>query len=129
MRPLGSAMFRYAHVLLFLVPLVTALDPALHAAVSKDFAGLLDIGGGRKMYLECRGTGSPSVVLVGGLRASADDWNLADKSAPAVFPEVAKFTRVCAYDRPGTPVDEKPSRSDPVSQPATGGDRGADFCD
>jgi pimeloyl-ACP methyl ester carboxylesterase len=120
-------MSRYARVFLFLVPLVTALGPALHAAVNGDFAGLVDIGGGRKMYLECRGAGSPTVVLVGGLRASADDWSLADKSAPAVFPEVAKFTRVCAYDRPGTPVDEKPSRSDPVSQPTTAGDAVADL--
>jgi pimeloyl-ACP methyl ester carboxylesterase len=126
MRQLDSTMFRYAHVLLFLVPLVTALDPALHAAVSGDFAGLVDIGGGRKMYLESRGTRSPTVVL-GGLRASADDWSLADKTAPAVFSEVAKFTRVCAYDRPGTPVDEKPSRSDPVSQPTTAGDAVADL--
>jgi pimeloyl-ACP methyl ester carboxylesterase len=69
---------------------------------SPQTGGCKAFGGGRKMYLECRGTGSPSVVLVGGLRASADDWSLADKSAPAVFPEVAKFTRVCAYDRPGT---------------------------
>ncbi len=38
----------------------------LHAADSGDFAGLVDIGGGRKMYLECRGTGSPTVVLVAG---------------------------------------------------------------
>ena len=33
-------------------------------------ARLVDIGGGRKMYLNCRGTGSPTVILVGGLRAS-----------------------------------------------------------
>ncbi|MGB2594966.1 MAG: hypothetical protein WBC87_08620, partial [Pseudolabrys sp.] len=38
------------------------------AALSEDFAGLVDIGGGRKMYLECRGTGSPTVVLVAGLK-------------------------------------------------------------
>src|SRR5687768_4921713 len=79
------------------------------------------------MYLECRGIGYPTVVLVGGLRASAEDWNLANKSAPAVFPGVAKFTRVCAYDRPGTPVGDKPSRSDPVSQPTTSGEAVADL--
>ena len=66
-------------------------------------------------------------MLVGGQRASADDWSVADKSAPAVFPEVAKFTRVCAYDRPGTPVGEKPSRSDPVPQPTTAKDAVADL--
>lgn len=87
----------------------------------------VDIGGGRKIYMKCQGTGSPTVVLVGGLRASADDWSVANKSAPAVFPEVAKFTRVCAYDRPGTPVGEKPSRSDPVRQPTTAKDAVADL--
>ena len=108
--------------------LVTALVPAAaHAAASGDFAGLIDIGGGRKMYLECRGTGSPTVVLVGGLRASAEDWGIADKSAPAALHEVSKFTRVCAYDRPGTPVGEKPSRSDSVPQPVTAGDAVADL--
>ena len=46
---------------------------------------------------------------------------------PAVFPEVARFTRVCAYDRPGTPVGEKPSRSDPAPQPANAGGAVADL--
>jgi len=105
-----------------LVSLVTALSSAAtHAAQSRDFAGLVDIGGGRKMYLECRGIGSPTVVLVAGLRGSAEDWNIAEKQGPRVFPEIAKFTRVCAYDRPGTPVGEKPSRSDPVPQPTAAG--------
>ena len=123
----SSTMF-LSVVFSFLFPLVTALVPAAaHAAASGDFAGLIDIGGGRKMYLECRGTGSPTVVLVGGLRASAEDWGIADKSAPAALHEVSKFTRVCACDRPGTPVGEKPSRSDSVPQPVTAGDAVADL--
>ncbi len=28
-----------------------------------DFTGLVEIGDGRKMYLECRGSGSPTVIL------------------------------------------------------------------
>ena len=44
-----------------------------------------------------------------------------------MFPEVAQFTRVCACDRPGTPVGEKPSRSDPVPQPTTAGTAVADL--
>ena len=111
-----------------LVLLIDSLQVAVaHPAKAGNFAGLVDISGGRKMYLECRGTGSPTVVLVGGLRASAEDWSIADKSKPAVFPEVAKFTRVCACDRPGTPVGEKPSRSDPVLQPTTAKDAVADL--
>ncbi len=103
------------------------LPPTAHAAITGDFGGLVDIGDGRKMFLECRGTRSPTVVLVAGLRGSAEDWSIADNSASAVLPEVAKFARVCAYDRPGTPVGQKPSRSDPVLQPTTAGDAVADL--
>ena len=47
----SSTMF-LSVVFSFLFPLVTALVPAAaHAAASGDFAGLIDIGGGRKMYL------------------------------------------------------------------------------
>src|SRR6267154_1993741 len=114
--------------LLVVVPFVDSLGVAVaHAAENDSFAGLVDIGGGRKIYLKCSGRGSPTVVLVGGLRASADDWSTSNKSTPAVFPEVAKFTRVCACDRPGTPVGEKPSRSDPVPQPTTAKDAVADL--
>ena len=38
------------------------------SAASGDFSGLVDIGG-RSLYLECHGTGSPTVVLVAGYRA------------------------------------------------------------
>ena len=79
------------------------------------------------MYLKCSGRGSPTAVLVGGLRASADDWDISDKSKPTVFTGVGKFTRVCACDRPGTPVGEKPSRSEPVPQPTTAQDAVADL--
>jgi pimeloyl-ACP methyl ester carboxylesterase len=120
--------FRLDVALIVLLLLVVSLNAAIaHSAGGGNFAGLVDIRSGRKMYLECRGTGSPTVVLVGGLRASADDWSISDKSKPAVFPEVAKFTRVCACDRPGTPVGEKPSRSDPVPQPTTAKDAVADL--
>ena len=73
------------------------------------------------------GEGSPTVVLVAGLKGSAEDWNITKQSKPTVFVEVAKFTQVCAYDRPGTPIGEKPSRSDPVPQPTTAGDAIADL--
>jgi hypothetical protein len=48
---ISSTMSLGARVSLLLVPLVTALDPpAAHATQSGDFAGLVDVGGGRKMY-------------------------------------------------------------------------------
>ena len=119
-------LFRLDVLLIAVVSVVDSLAVAAGAETG-NFAGLVDIGGGRKMYLKCSGKGSPAVVLVGGLRASADDWDISDKSKPTVFTGIAKFTRVCAYDRPGTPVGEKPSRSDPVPQPTTAKDAVADL--
>ncbi|MFF4498353.1 alpha/beta fold hydrolase [Streptomyces sp. NPDC001546] len=57
--------------------------------------------------VRCRGAGTPTVVLVPGLHDSSDSWTLTDTAppvpgAPAVFPGVAPFTRICLYDRPGT---------------------------
>jgi pimeloyl-ACP methyl ester carboxylesterase len=98
-------------------------------AAKGDFSGLVDIGGGRTMYLECHGNGSPTVVLVSGARGAYDDWtHLVDSgggpkpnpSGSAVFPKVGKSTRVCAYDRPGTTrMDGTLSASTPVVQPTT----------
>ena len=104
-----------------------AASPAVPAvATDGDFAGLVDIGG-RSLYLECRGSGSPTVILEAGFRSRADVWtdDLLQPDAPRtmVFPGVAAFTRVCAYDRPGTStvIDDvlRPSRSDPVAMPRT----------
>lgn len=89
------------------------------------FGGLVAISATRKMYLECRGTGSPTVVLVPGLDSSSDAWTTSQaKSEPPVFDAVARFTRVCTYDRPGTVVgdDLTPSPTTPVPQPTTAQD-------
>ena len=94
---------------------------------NKDFAGLVDIGGGREMYMECQGKGSPTVVFVSGVRDRAEAWSTTlDSSEQAVLPAIAETNRVCAYDRPGTlvstgegPEDFETSRSDPVDQPTT----------
>lgn len=105
-----------------------AFTACTHAASTAATAGLVDIGGGRSMYLECRGSGSPTVVLVSGLDAAADLWNRDEQPDPKVFPQVADFTRVCAYDRPGTPHGAGlPSRSDAISQPTSTRDACADL--
>lgn len=97
-------------------------------AISGDFAGLIDIGGERKLYLECKGTGSPLVILEAGLRNRADIWSVKPDAGAAVYPEVAAFTRVCAYDRPGTTLGvDAFSRSDRVPMPRTAKDAVADL--
>lgn len=49
---------------------------------------------GRGVYLDCRGNGSPTVILESGLGSGADGWG-------ELFDGIAAFTRVCASDRPG----------------------------
>jgi D-alanyl-D-alanine carboxypeptidase len=128
--------------------LTGALASQVTPVAAADFAGLVDIGGGREMYLECSGSGSPTVVLIAGKGNGAADWSEvldpADPvhdadydalawgkgalrpSASAVFPAVSRFTRVCAYDRPGTRIDG-PDRSTPVAQPHSAGQAADDL--
>ena len=54
---------------------------------------LIDVGGYR-LHLHELGSGSPAVVLESGISASSLNWR-------TVQTEVAKFARVCSYDRPG----------------------------
>lgn len=82
------------------------------AAVAQTPLGqLIDVGGYR-VHIYCTGTGTPTVVIVGGF---SFDWAL-------VQPEVAKFTRICTYDASGNawsepdpgPAPTCPSRVDEI---------------
>lgn len=61
------------------------------------------------MYLECRGAGSPTVVLEAGLTGDHRTWD-------RVAPFVGRRTRVCVYDR----ANIEPS--DPAPLPRTAAD-------
>ncbi len=77
--------------------------------VGAAFDRLVDVGGGRRLHVKCSGEGregAPVVVLESGAGNGADVWT-------RVQPEVAKFARVCAYDRAGL------GTSDPVAAPRT----------
>lgn len=54
---------------------------------------MVDVGGS-KLHIQCTGEGAPTVILDAGIASSSLDWAL-------VQPEIAKFTRVCSYDRAG----------------------------
>lgn len=54
---------------------------------------LVDIDG-RSLHVNCTGEGKSTVILESGLGGGSLDWSL-------VQPEVAKFARVCSYDRAG----------------------------
>jgi pimeloyl-ACP methyl ester carboxylesterase len=64
-----------------------------HDRTSYPAERMYDVGGHR-LHLDCRGTGSPTVVLSNGLGERSDDW------ARVVAP-LSESTRVCAYDRAG----------------------------
>jgi pimeloyl-ACP methyl ester carboxylesterase len=91
------------------------------SAAGGDSAGLVDIGSGRHIWLDCRGSGSPTVVLLSGYGNAGDVWSAQAPgvSQQPVLPAVAGFTHVCVYDRPGTDLDDPVhgSRSDSVPQP------------
>lgn len=99
----------------------SAAPRASSSAERPDIAGTFDVGG-RNMYLQCTGHGSPTVILISGGGIAADAWDSPLGEGPHVYPTIAKTTRVCAYDRPGTTraqVEGGISRSDPVPQPVT----------
>ncbi len=54
---------------------------------------LVDMGG-YKLHIHCMGDGTPTVVLDAGLGCDSLEWAL-------VQPEIAKFAKVCSYDRAG----------------------------
>lgn len=61
---------------------------------------------GRKLHLDCRGSGPVTVVLEAGLNDFSLHWH-------EVQGELARSTRVCSYDRAGLGF------SDPSPRPAT----------
>jgi pimeloyl-ACP methyl ester carboxylesterase len=91
---------------------------AAQSAATGNFSGRVDVGG-RKIHVECKGAGAPTVILISGYRNNAEIWTVEPgPGLTPVFAAVAQFTRVCVYDRPGTVLDaERRSRSDPVPMP------------
>lgn len=80
-------------------------------------ATLVDIGESRQMFLECEGTGSPTVIFISGRSDRGEIWKT------GVFSEVSKWTHACIYDRPGTVTIQGeqvlPSTTTLVRQPTT----------
>ncbi len=73
---------------------------------------MVDIGG-RRIQIDCRGTGSPTVVMEAGLETNGSlAWS-------AVHDSVARTTRACAYRRAGIMwSDPAPGAFDPRRIPA-----------
>jgi len=76
-----------------------APTPRTPQPTAAPIAKLVSVGN-YKLYIECTGTGNPTVVLDSGLSATSRSWFL-------VAPPVAKFARVCIYDRASTGRSER----------------------
>jgi pimeloyl-ACP methyl ester carboxylesterase len=96
LRWLGRAALGF---LILLSVLVTAgaiyqsVSSARDAKIYKPVDQMVDVND-IQMRLDCRGSGSPTVVLEAGAQSSSIVW-------VRIQDDVAKFTRVCSYDRAG----------------------------
>jgi pimeloyl-ACP methyl ester carboxylesterase len=108
-RPLGRRIVLALLVILLILATAGFLYENISEARDRRFNAmggrLVDVGG-RKMHINCTGESSPTVILDSGLGDSYLSWH-------KVQPEIAKFTRVCSYDRAGL------GYSDPSSRPRT----------
>ena len=95
-----------------LLLLLATVDIAYHAISSRrntpaaSRPGKLVVAGKLRLKLYCSGIGHPTVVLESGLADSLEEW-------VKVQPQIARFTRVCSYDRAGY------GESDPAPMPRT----------
>jgi pimeloyl-ACP methyl ester carboxylesterase len=112
-RGLGS-WFRRGLVWMIVGLLTLAVIGAIYQAVATEIDQrtypppdeMVDVGN-HSMHINCIGEGGPTVILESGLGTMSADW-------ANVQPEVAKTTRVCAYDRAGTGWSEPgPEPRDP----------------
>jgi pimeloyl-ACP methyl ester carboxylesterase len=105
-------------VLLFLIPAIIlcvactgCLYQVVAAALDKRHypppGELVNINGCR-LHIQSTGKGSPTVILEAGLGAITSGWGW-------IQPEVAKFTRVVSYDRPGLGWSESGNSSPSAS--------------
>ena len=71
-------------------------------ATSDILEGAFEVADGRKLYLVCRGEGTPTVIFEAGDESGREEW-------ARVEPGISAVTRTCAYDRGGI------GASDPVA--------------
>jgi pimeloyl-ACP methyl ester carboxylesterase len=74
--------------------LLVLVSPLAHTAQRPPPLGKLIELGGYSLHLHCTGTGKPTVVIENGFDEFSSDWWQVQRG-------IAKFTRVCTYDRAG----------------------------
>ena len=103
---IGLGLIAFVVILLVATTIYGAVATANELARFRPPGRLVDVGGYR-LHLRCEGQGSPTVVLESGGGMTSNEWTL-------VQPDVAKFTRVCSYDRAGLGWSESGPPSDTI---------------
>jgi pimeloyl-ACP methyl ester carboxylesterase len=86
---------------------IATISSATGATSSAQTGQMIDVGGHR-LYIECSGTGTPTVILQAGLGESSSSWS-------RIAPTVAASTTVCAYDRAGHGRSDETGSQDGVA--------------
>ena len=91
---------------------ITAIWLRYVGAAAYDARGeRIEIASGHSLYLDCRGSGSPTLILEAGMGADSATWS-------PVLDQLAGITRTCAYDRTGRGRSDGGSANDLVGMSA-----------
>ncbi len=108
-RSIAKKILFYAAAVLVLATVSGAAYQSWRSAEDRDRypapGRLVDVDG-LQIHIDCRGQGEPVVLMEAGLMSGSSGWALVHEAA-------ARFTRVCAYDRPGM------DWSEPIDRPAS----------
>jgi pimeloyl-ACP methyl ester carboxylesterase len=89
--------------------LVAAISCVVMRGAEPAIVGEMVDVGGRRLHLNCTGSGSPTVIVENGGGSFSVEWAL-------VQPEIAKHTRICTYDRAGYAWSERGPLLDGIEQ-------------
>lgn len=97
----GLSFVKYIAVILIVPPILN------YGALKREADALfpqgekVDVGWGQMMFISCLGEGIPTVILDAPTGSSSDVWIETQK-------QIAKFTKVCIYDRSGIGFSDLP---------------------
>jgi pimeloyl-ACP methyl ester carboxylesterase len=93
---------------LFILPALFLAAGVLCGTDPAPVGQMVDLGG-RRLHLNCTGSGAPAVIVENGGGGFSIEWAL-------VQPEVAKRTRICTYDRAGYAWSDRGPIDDGIEQ-------------
>lgn len=97
----GLSFVKYIAIILIIPPILN------YGALKREADALfpqgekVDVGWGQKMFISCLGEGIPIVILDAPTGSSSDVWIETQK-------QIARFTKVCIYDRSGIGFSDLP---------------------